>query len=129
MRRYKLDSGNLVIKQGFSNLDKNESNNNNILSNAIQEKDEQIKYLVNRLDSLKIQKNLAKQIYNELKIQNPHIVSATIEPTTFTNDTTQFTKLFALLLTNNRIPQNEKNTIENWLKVRLNHSLMIIKFE
>lgn len=129
MRRYKLDSGKLVIKQGFSNLDKNESNNNNILSNAMQEKDEQIKYLVNRLDSLKIQKNLAKQIYNELKIQNPHIVSATIEPTTFTNDTTQFTKLFALLLTNNRIPQNEKNTIENWLKVRLNDSLMIIKFE
>ena len=126
---YYLDNTTLVIKQGFTNI--KESNEHTVqLSLEFLKKENQIKILQKKTDSLKEQNLLGKQVFNELKIHYPSIVSYALQPTTYHHtNSIEHPLWIAILNSKKKWQEKDKEKITHWLKVRLNIKQIKIYFE
>ncbi len=117
LKNYNLKNTTLEIKQGFTFL--NDKNQINFLLNK---NEKQLDTFSKKLDSIRFNRMLSKQIYKELKVQYPEIQSAIIELVPINQDIQEQEKMVYLILINfeKEINKEEKNKIEKWLKLRLN---------
>ncbi|MBS1538829.1 MAG: TIGR00341 family protein [Bacteroidetes bacterium] len=129
LKGYNLDNTTLEIRQGFAYLQDNKDNDeSNQLTLALNTKEKQIQTLRRRLDSLDSQKQLSKQIYDELKAQYPPIQSCVLQPAISNTDTTQNSLWVSVITSKSRIVKKERFKIEQWLKVRLKTNSLLVYF-
>jgi uncharacterized hydrophobic protein (TIGR00271 family) len=123
LKYYELDRCNLIIKQGFAFLKETAKKDDQTfhLTMALKQTQEEKKWATEQLDSLQQQEALSQQIYKELKVQYPQITAAVIQPVHMNVDTTKATQITTLVLLdyNKHISQKDRETLSNWLKVRL----------
>lgn len=127
--KYNLDTSTLTIRQGFAYLkESKESEQKNLLTIALRERENKIQLLQNQLDSLNSQNKLTKQIFNELKTQYPSIQSFILQQV-FNNTNKEQTIVWICNITSNaKIDGKERNKIEEWLKVRVVSNKLILNF-
>ena len=124
LEKYNLSSASLEVKQGFAYLTENKSTQQNEqlsqLADALAEKEKHEKSLQIKLDSIDDQRQLGKQVYAELKAQQPSLKNAIIHPATLYSDSSGTASTFLVLLTvGSALSRQEKQKLEDWLKVRL----------
>ncbi|HEX5026150.1 MAG TPA: TIGR00341 family protein [Agriterribacter sp.] len=129
---YELENSTLEIRQGFT-LTTGTGNQVQVtqLSPAIMQNEEERIRLKTKIDSIDSQKKLSSQVARELKIQNPDLVEAFIQPTLFTNDTSQSSIPGFLVLVNTKkhLKRREKGILNDWLRLRLNSDSVKIVVE
>ncbi|HMO62907.1 MAG TPA: DUF389 domain-containing protein [Ferruginibacter sp.] len=121
---YGIDSAALNIRQGFSLLPESKLN----------ESDEKLKMLMRafeqkeKKEAEKIasdstgQGTLARQLFQEIKVQYPGLQQATIQEVLNVSDSNRAAKsMLALLRFNNPVPESTAEKIAAWLKVRLQY--------
>lgn len=123
--KYNLNGAELEIKQGFAYLEeskqKSENSPSSQMSMILEAEEIQNKLLQLKIDSVNNQLAINKQVYNELKAQYPILKNAFLQPAFLLGDSVSNTQTYLVVLTMQRkLSANEKNTMENWLKVRLN---------
>ncbi|MCC7431816.1 TIGR00341 family protein [bacterium] len=129
---YELEGTKLEIRQGFAYLTEaktKESEHLAQLSLTLAEKENQIKLLSSKLDSLSLQKELTNQIFKELKTQNESLESFLLQEAISSTDSTQTNIWVSILHSTKNIPQKDKAKIEKWLKVRTNKDNLYIYFK
>lgn len=125
LKKYGLDNTNLEIKHGFAylseNVDKGKDEHLVQATLAIEAKQKEVDLLKSKLDSIASQEVVAKQIFQELKIQYPFIQSSIIQPSLVLGNDMVARQTYLLILTVSRnIPLRERSKLENWLKTRFN---------
>lgn len=130
LKNYYLNNATLEVKQGFAYLNENtdESLMNNV-KQANSQKDLIIKQLQVQLDSINTTQQLSEQLFKELKAQNNGIISAIVQPTFIYTDSSKLKSYLVAIETKEKILENEKSRLENWLKVRLNQNNLKLIFE
>lgn len=123
--KYGLDNTALEIKQGFAYLSEEGSKEkNDIIAQAtlaMEAKEKEINLLKSQVDSTKIQNQLSRQVFEELKIQYPIIKNGILQPSIVLKDSTNSQYTYLIFLTTGRkFTSREKQTIEKWLQTRLN---------
>lgn len=131
LNKYYLQDCNLNIQQGFSYLNESTTDNekDNLLSNALNEKENQINLLTYKIDSVYKQKDLSKQVYKEIKAQYPTIENFVLQPSLIINDSVQKNSWISNIKTKEKINSKEQQKLKEWLKIRLNTDEIIIHFE
>ncbi len=122
LKKYKLDTAILEIKQGFAYLsDNNKIENEELdqLSKALALKDQQQQRADSLQDSVKNHEQLSKQLYAELKTQYPALQTAIVQPSVMWSDSVRSPVFLVLLSIRSRMPAREQAKLESWLKVRL----------
>ena len=119
----------LNIRQGISflNMDK-ESERVIQLNNLLEEKERAISFMAKTLDSISINQSLNYQIYKELKILYPEIVSISISPIIQHADTVANQLILVLIKTKKNISNVNKKKIENLLKERMSNKKINLIF-
>lgn len=120
LQRYGLGSTQLNIRQGFSysKLEKNPEQTNPLQA-ELNEKKFHLQQLQERIDSAAALRNLAGQLFRELKIQYPDLTSLSLDNNAFFSDTGRLQTLTALADVRGNLPAAEREKMEAWLKVRL----------
>lgn len=132
LQKYGLKTASLDVKQGFAYLsesvNKAEDPQLTQLSQALEIKEKQEKIYQSKLDSITNQQKLSTRIYAELKAQYPLLKNAIIQPSVVLSDSSNKKQVTIVLLDlDAKLPAGEKNTLERWLKVRLEqHELKLI---
>jgi uncharacterized hydrophobic protein (TIGR00271 family) len=130
LAKYYFDNTTLEVRQGFTYLKESKNDDHdNQLTIILNEKEKQIQSLRNKFDSLDTQKQLGKQIYNELKAQYTSVQSCILQTAISNTDTTQNNIWISIIKSTKRIQKKERNKIEQWLKVRLNTDDILLLFE
>lgn len=130
LTKYNLENSTLIIQQGFAYLKDNKANEQtNQLTIALTEKENQIKLLKKKIDSLTSQNNLSQQIHKELKVQYPFIQSFILQNSINHTYTIQQTIWIAIIDSKTRWGAKDKTKIEDWLKVRMNIEQIKVYFE
>jgi uncharacterized hydrophobic protein (TIGR00271 family) len=133
LKNHNLDNAMLEVRQGFAYLSETTSENEKVtkLNNALAAKEREVLSLRSRLDSISHQSLISKQIYAELKAQQPEIYSAVIQPSEMLHDTLSIPlpTTMVILHAQKDIPLANIQKLENWLKVRLDqeHIKLIIQ--
>lgn len=129
LNAYGLNDAVLDIKQGISFL-KNERETDRAmqLNKVLEDKDKKITSLSKVLDSISIQQAYAKQLYRELKIIYPEIVSASVGPLIEHSDSTGNRTTLFLIKTKSDISNVNRKKIENLLKERTHRTDINIIF-
>ncbi len=117
---YGLSGANLSIKQGISLLsDHRESDRLFQLTKALEDRDQTIRSLKASIDSVTAQRDLARRIYKELKIQYPGILSASISPSAEFSDSSSENVTLVVVRARGTVGEGQRRKISEWLKVRL----------
>ena len=122
----------LKIQQGFSYLNENDTKNNEQtiqLTKSLNEKENRIKGLQSKLDSLNYQNRLSSQIHKELKVHYPSIENFILQKATLQSDPKKQKIWIAIIDSKSKWNSNDKNKIEDWLKVRMSINKIEIFFE
>lgn len=119
--KYNLEDASIKIQQGFAYLNSNKSDDQaDQLTLALAEKDSQIHFFQNKLDSLNSQDKLSQQIHKELKIQYPFIESCILQNAINHKDSLSQRIWIAIIHSKKKWETKDKTKIEEWLKVRMN---------
>jgi len=127
--KYNLSNCNLQVKQGFAYLQDNKGRETNQLSLALANKEKKLLQFQSTLDSINQQKNLSRQIFKELKAQHKEVSSFSIQQSINITDSAQTNIWLAFISTTKPIKKDEKEKIEQWLKVRVNANRIKFSFE
>lgn len=129
--KYNLADCNLKIQQGFSYLNDSNTTNEqeNLLSTTLNEKAKQLEILTFKLDSIYKQKDLSKQVYREIKAQHPSVESIILQSSTLYTDSIQKNVWLSNIKLKSNLSDEEKSTMKNWLKIRLNTDEIKMNFE
>lgn len=126
LNKYSLPSGSLEVKQGFSYLSENKSEQTeelNQLTDALEIKEANENKLLSKIDSIKKQELLSTQIFAEIKAQYPAVKNGIIQPAVIIGDGTVTKKTIVVLLSiAANVSSSDKLKMQNWLKIRLNES-------
>lgn len=119
----------LTIRQGISflNSDK-ESERTMQLNKILEEKEMTISALTKSLDSLNYLQSTSSQIYRELKILYPEIVSASISPIIQYKDSVTTKTTLVLLESKINVAGWKKKKIEELLRIRMNNPKIVLIF-
>ena len=130
LSKYNLSNTTLEIRQGFAYLNEDKENQQTTqLGIALSEKENQIKLLQAKLDSLNTQEKTNNQIYYEIKTQYPNISSFILKQATNYTDEGKHEIWIAIINSKSKWNEEDKIKIENWLKVRMNMEQIKIYFE
>ena len=130
LAKYNLEKTTLEIRQGFAYLQENKGDDQkNMMALAINEKENQIHFLKSKLDSADYRMQLGKQIFKELKAQNPAIQSCILQMAIKNTEARQTYVWISEIKTKGRMKANDRKKIVEWLKIRLNINDLIIYFE
>lgn len=132
LKKYKLDTAILEIKQGFAYLsDNNKIENDELaqLTSALAVKDQHQKKIQTTLDSIRRQQQLSKQVFAELKTQYPKLENAILQPSVMLSDSTASNIYLVSLAVSTRLSEREKTKLQNWLKVRLRQENVKLTFQ
>lgn len=129
LKQYNLEKTTLEVKQGFAYLQEKDNQKTNPFSVVLDEKERKLKQLQGKLDSIKKQEKLSLQIFKELKVQFYEVKSLSIEQVLVFSDSIQNTAWMALIVSEPPLKQEDKNKIEQWLKVRVNAEEIKIQFD
>ncbi len=123
LKNYGLEKASIKIKQGFSFVTDENTEQVNQLGLALNKSEEKSSLLKAKLDSINNQQLLSRQIYKEMDVQYPGLKGAIIQPVLVQGDTSKNKKIqyLALLYFDKQIRASEKIKLEKWLKVRLNN--------
>ncbi|MBL0308887.1 MAG: DUF389 domain-containing protein [Bacteroidetes bacterium] len=127
---YNLHKCTLEIQQGFAYLKEEKQNEQaNQLTMALNEKENQLRLLQSKIDSISSQNILSQQIFKELKTQYPAVQSFSLQTATNYTDTTQQNIWIAIIHSSTKWKPTDKPKIEDWLKVRMNIEQVKTYFE
>ncbi len=126
---YQLQGTQLIIHQGFTYLQKDNTKQTTQFSLTLAEKDNQIQGLRHQLDSVSTRDLLCKQIFTELKVQYPSIESFLIQQAFNQTDSTLNMVWVSNIHSAKKIDSGDKTKITEWLKVRINSPNLILHFE
>lgn len=127
---YKLDGARLQVLQGFAYLkDNNEDERTKQLTAALNEKETQIRNLKSQVDAITAENALGQQIFSELKVQYPQIDSCIVQQAVNHAETDQVKIWIAIIHSKQKVTDNERQKIEEWLKVRLKTDQIIMSYE
>ncbi len=130
LSKYHLDNTILEIQQGFAYLNEDKENlETTQLSLALSEKENQIKMLQTKLDSLNSQEKTNNQIYKELKTQYPNTSSFILKQATNFTEEGQHKIWIAIISSKSQWDEKDKTKIEDWLKVRISIQQVKLYFE
>ena len=101
----------------------------NQLTQAVATKELEIQGLKHSLDSISSQQTMARQVFRELRVQTPEIASVTMRPSVEFTDSTSTNLYIASIRLTKRISTEQKQKIEDWLKVRLQTQSIKLFFE
>jgi len=124
MHAFGLDSTSLEIHQGFAYLAAAQENKTdeeaNQLNLLLKAKDAELSAMKVKLDSIQALRKTAVQVYAELKVQYPDLVTAIIDPGDLIQGEQKVAPvLVAVLEFAGNKSSREKRKIEAWLKLRL----------
>jgi uncharacterized hydrophobic protein (TIGR00271 family) len=132
MKKYGLDNSTLNVKQGFSYLAENDTEEKseqlNNLSDILKSSEGRKDSLQKIIDSIHNRQVLGVQIYKELKVQYP-ITDAVIQPVITVTDSALSRAYLAVMSFSRRISQADKKKIGSWLKVRLQQNNITLIFK
>ncbi|HLO81767.1 MAG TPA: DUF389 domain-containing protein, partial [Chitinophagaceae bacterium] len=123
LSKYKLKGTELEVRQGFAYMDKKKGEGDEkerVMATALTKEAREADSLRKALSLIKEEKQNARQIFSELKIQYPGLKEAIIQPVVPVNDSGSKKELLVMLEINGMLKAAEKTKLENWLKVRLN---------
>ena len=87
---------------------------------SLSEKDREILFLRERIDSLTQHDQLSAQLFKELKSQQPELKSISVHQSVSVNDTTAFKYWMAVIDMPEELTDSiTRQRIDNWLKARL----------
>lgn len=127
--KYNLESASLEIKQGFTYINNDEGQNEQIkeLNSLLQSKDQQLASFLKYSDSITGLTSLTARIYQELKVQYPKLTNAIIQPSVIFSDSLHTTQTYLVLLSlKEKLSLPEKRKLENWLKIRLQQNSLTL---
>ncbi len=130
LSKYKLPNTSLEIRQGFAYLKEEKPNQQTSqLSLTLIEKENQLRLLKGKIDSISTQNSLGQQIFSEIKTQYPDIQSFILQKAINHTETTNEPIWFAIIHSKHTWKTIDKSKIESWLKVRMNIEQINISFE
>lgn len=122
LKYYDLENATLEVNQGFALLEDNKPDERiNQIALTLDKLEQERLLLKSGLDSLHDQKLFSAQIYKELKIQEPGISEAIIQPVLLNSDslTEPGSTYLVFIQTVNVLKKPEIQKLEAWLKLRL----------
>lgn len=134
LKKYNLTNTSLEVKQGFAYLAENKNSEQNEqlsqLTEALAITEANENKLLFKIDSIKKQDLLNKQIFAEIKAQYPMVKNGIVQPSVIIGDSTAAKKTLVILLSlSANLAAKEKIKLEKWLKVRLNQSNINLIFQ
>lgn len=133
---YGLENITLEIRQGFAYLKDTKDDSvlekdseSKQLALALNDRETQIRTLKDKLDAIAEQTALSDQVFSELKIQHPQVLSAVIQPAN--NHTEEgTTKVWVVAITSKQpIIDTDRKKIEEWIKVRVKADTVVASFQ
>lgn len=127
---YGLDDTTLDIKQGFAILNGSQDDEKSKQINSLlAEKEKEIKSLKDKVSASDAEKALGKQIFDELKAQYPSIKSCIIQRAYDNSGSEQRPVWVAILSTDTRFNESDRDRIEEFLKARVGSSQIFLSFK
>ena len=122
--RYDLNGVQLDIQQGFAYLadpakGDTEDDQQKQLADVLNAKDTEIKELEAKAATVDKDRDLTKQIFAELQVQYPSIVSCVLQQVANTSGSGQNMIWLAVISSDKKISVAEQQKIEKWLKIRI----------
>lgn len=130
LSRYSLTDTKLEVKQGFAsiiNKDNPELTKTN--QSLLLQKENQLRLLEMKMDSLSAQHEIAKQIFQELKALNEHITALSLQKGTRISDSTAEATWLAWVSAEKIIPEKEKKMIRSWMEKRIHTDQIQMAFD
>ncbi len=128
--KYDLDHIKLEVRQGFTYFrDEKNSEQNTQLTNLLNQKDSIIQKLQTRLDSISLIRQLGEQVYKELKVYYPNIYSLTLQPVVNYSDSVASRIWLLIVGSKNNFSKQEKQKVQNWIKIRISVDSIKTVFE
>ncbi len=129
MPTYQLSDAKLEIRQGFSYVKGDQENEQEKqLTNVINEKEKQLQALKDKVAASDAEKELGKQVFNELRVQYPTIQAVILQQVARTNEKGQTLVWIADIGSSPSIPEREREKIKEWLITRINAEKILMNF-
>lgn len=127
LKKYNLDNATFEIRQGFTYLnDDGESEASTKLMLTLQDKNKEVEFLRNKLDSLTAMDQTGMQIFKELKVQYPDLRSSIVQPVVHMSDSTNKQVWVCLLDMPSALTPKEYVKMKAWLKVRMQTDSVVL---
>lgn len=127
LTNYELTTTHLIIKQGFSYLQQDNTIENK-LTFTLNEKEKQIQNLQNKIDSLSFDKKLSTQVYKELHVQFPEVTKFILDYTYLHATDGQKMTWVCAVETDKKLSPSDQKKIESWLKIRIESEELLLYF-
>jgi len=140
--RYQLAGATLKIKQGFAIFSGSEEGDKKSqqINRVLNEKEMELKALKekvaateaeekDRVAAIDAEKELGKQIFDELKAQYPSISSCSVQRVSSNTGSEQIPVWNAIITSTSKLKQPDRNRIEEFLKARVNTQQMVLSFD
>ncbi len=129
--QYDLQNTKLEIRQGFAYLSENTENKNSNeltqLTNALAKKDNLLREIKLKLDSIELKNQTAAGLFKELNALYPTLVNLGFSPFYSNKEQKINEKSYMIYLQFSIVPgAKEKSRIENWLKIKMQKDIMVI---
>jgi uncharacterized hydrophobic protein (TIGR00271 family) len=128
LAHYELEGTQLTVQQGFAFL-QDQDGERNQLAAALEEKEARIRQMQAQLDSITTLDRLGDQLFRELRVQFPSAGSMVIQPVWSHSTGGSETIWLSRVTTLEPLRMDERQHIENWLKVRLGLDSLQVVFD
>lgn len=123
--KYGLQGTKIIIKQGFNFT----SQSNTLEQNRSQIAQNNMQKVLSIQDSINKEEKLSREVFDELKLQNPDISGFSFTNTKVQRDSLSNAAKVAMIISSENLTQSERNEIENFLKIRLKDNQAKVLFE
>jgi uncharacterized hydrophobic protein (TIGR00271 family) len=131
MPAYGLEGAKLEIRQGFAYL--RETNNTNEeadrIAKALLEKEQELLVYKGRLDSILSERQLSKQVFQELKVQYPAIESFLLEQSNNHTDSLDQPIWISAIKSRGGLREQDQEKIRKWLQLRIQAKDILFVFD
>jgi uncharacterized membrane protein len=127
---YALQDVQLDVRQGFSYLTEKTNNaEDDLVREAILQKDLEINRLKQSLDSARMESTLPAQLYKELQVQYPWIRTFVLAPARQYRDSNTTLVWQAVIGARGTVAAADRRRLQEWLKLRTGKDSLVLTFE
>jgi uncharacterized hydrophobic protein (TIGR00271 family) len=127
---YGLVNTSLEVRQGFVyTKDDRYDVLQQSISEVLADRDMQLDLLRKQVDTLLHADTSSRQLFRELKIQLPSLLTFSFSPVNLATDSTARTQWQAMVISSRPVPTAERRKLEQWLQVRTGKSPLVVRFE
>ncbi|MBW0178332.1 TIGR00341 family protein [Sediminibacterium sp.] len=129
LEHYQLSDCDLQIKQGFASIENDDMKSQDVMNQALLQKEQRISQLQVIFDSIQVQQQTSRQVFKELKALNESVHSLVLDRALQVSDSVENNNWLAIIVAGKQILPEEKKKIQLWLTKRVQVDSLKVWYE